>query len=434
MKLQRTVLVLILLLSAVDVVFAQKKTVLFMCIEADLPKGLVDRFNAANPGINLVRTEEDWTRWTADAVSGSASDLARMGVGTDSAWYAKRDLLYDMTAMIRASTVVKSGDIDRAGSAAYQFDGKDFGRGSWYGLAKDYSPVGCITWNREMFKAAGLALLSETRPISYNDELYTLARKLTKRDAAGKVTVWGLEFPTPWIQFLVSDMATAQGLGFYSDESKSVMSSDPKLRDLWKYWTRFPVEDISSNARNPNSGWAGTAFQSDRAAMVQLGYWYGAQLESNRGDSEKYGWAPTPVVRAGAKRVTNTLGATGIVMYAKTRVPREAFRVWEWYMGGACGIERARTGWGIPPLFSLRRHLPGDTAYDRSRKAVALADARYLVVWQASPHVTWAPWNAAWSTHIDALVKGSITSDTFVDLLNADVGAELKAGREELAR
>jgi len=227
-------------------------------------------------------------------------------------------------------------------------------------------------------------------------------------------------------------MATAQGISFYADKEKSVLNNDPKMRDLWKYWTRFPIEDISSNSRNPNSGWAGTAFQSDRSAMVQLGYWYGAQLQSNKGYETKYGWAPTPIVRAGAKRATNTLGATGIVMYSKTKVPKEAFRVWEWYMGGEYGLERARTGWGIPPLLSLRKYLPEDNAYNKSRKAVAFDDAKYFVSWQASPYVIWAPWNTAYGKHIDDLVKGSITADKFVDLMFADVNIDLKAGREEL--
>jgi multiple sugar transport system substrate-binding protein len=432
MRVLKTALVFTLLLLAVVGVFGQKKTVTFMCIEADLPKDFIEKFNAANPDINLVRTEEDWTKWTADAMAGSASDLIRMGTGTDTAYYSKRGLLYDMTAMMKASKIVKMDDIDQLGNSAYQFDGKDFGKGKWYGLSKDYNNVGCITYNKEMFKAAGIPFLKETTPITYYDEFYNLAKKLTKKDSSGKVTVWGTEFLTSWIQFLVSDMATGTGLSFFSDSEKSVMNNDPKMRELWKYWTRFPVEDISANVRNPNSGWAGTAFQSDRVGMVQLGYWYGAQLMSNKGYNEKYGWAVTPITRASAKRAANTLGATGIVMYAKTKVPKEAFRVWEWYMGGEYGLHRAKTGWGIPPLISLRKYLPEDNAYNKSRKLVAFDDAKYFVPWQASPWTTWAPPNSAWSKHIDDLVKGNINADKFIDLFYADINVDLKAGKEEL--
>ena len=116
----------------------------------------------------------------------------------------------------------------------------------------------------------------------------------------------------------------------------------------------------------------------------------------------------------------------------KTKVPKEAFRVWEWYMGGEYGLERARTGWGIPPLLSLRKLLPEDNAYNKSRKAVAFDDAKYFVSWQASPYITDTPFNTAYGKHIDDLVKGTITADKFVDLMFADINVDLKAGREEL--
>ena len=433
MRTAKTALVFALLLLVAVGIFGQKKTVTFMCIEADLPKAFVDKFNAANPDINLVRTEEDWTKWTADAMAGSASDLIRMGFGTDTAYYSKRGLLYDMTDMLKTSKIVRFDDIDKAANGSYRFDGKEFGKGPWYGLVKDFNNIGALTYNREMFKAAGIAPLSQTKPITYYNDLYDLAKKLTQKDSSGKVTVWGYDVYSTWVQFLVTDMATASNLSFYGDAKRSVLNNDPKMRELWKYFPQFPVNDIASNIRNPNSGWEGSAFQSDRIAIAQLGYWFGAQLQTNKGYNEKYAWAPTPILKAGSPRVTNNLGgATGIVMYSKTKVPKEAFRVFEWYMGGDYGLERARTGWGIPPLLSLRKYLPEDNAYNKSRKAIAFDDAKYFKDYQANPYTNWQPFQTAYSKHIDDLVKGSINADAFVDAFYADVNDALKTGREEL--
>jgi multiple sugar transport system substrate-binding protein len=75
-------------------------------------------------------------------------------------------------------------DIDKLGNSSYQFDGKDFGKGSWYGLAKDYNNIGCITYNKDMFKAAGLPMLSQTEPITYYDDLYNLSKKLRSSSGA----------------------------------------------------------------------------------------------------------------------------------------------------------------------------------------------------------------------------------------------------------
>jgi multiple sugar transport system substrate-binding protein len=434
MKHLRNVLLVALLLLVAFSGFAQKKaTVRFLCIEADLPKDFRDKFMAANPDIDLVREEEDWTKWMADAMAGNAADLQRMGNGTDIAYYSARGLLYDMTKLMKSSKVIKMDDIDMGGCSTYLYDGKEFGKGKWYGLPKDYNNIGCITYNKEMFKAAGIAPLSETVPITYMDDLYNLSKKLTKKDSSGKVIVYGYDYNDAWIPYLVSDMATASGLSIYSDPQRSVMNNDPRVREFFKYFARFSKEDIAHNVRNPSpGGWNGPTFQSDRAAMVQLGYWFGAQLLSNPGYETKYGWAPTPILKKGSPRVTDNLGATGVTMYAKTKVAKQAFRVFEWYMGGEYGIERARTGWGIPPLKSLHKLLPEDNAYNKSRKVIALDDAKYFKPWQFSKYVTWTQFPVPWVGNIDELVKGNITVDQFIDKYYAGLNDLLKTAREEV--
>jgi maltose-binding protein MalE len=247
------------------------------------------------------------------------------------------------------------------------------------------------------------------------------------------VTTFGLEFAGNWVQYWASDMAYAADTFFYTDETRSKMNREKKMTDIWKYWTRFPVNDISSNVRNPAAGWTGSMFQSDRVAMVQLGYWFGAQLQENEGYQEKYGWAPTPILEPGADVYTNTLGATGVVIYAKSKYPDRAFRVFEWYMAGEYGIHRAKTGWGIPPLLSLREYLPRDNEYNRSRTEIAFEDAKYFVPWMASSLIRNAPvFGAAWNNNIDALVTGEINADTFVNRYLDDIDEELQVGKEEL--
>ncbi|TVQ41134.1 MAG: extracellular solute-binding protein [Spirochaetaceae bacterium] len=405
-------------------------TIRFMSTEADLPGDFVAEFNRENPDINLVRVEEDWTKWMADAMAGDAPDLSRMGSGTDIAYYVNRGLLYDMTDRLRNSEVVRWDDIDVMGSSTYQYDGQVIGQGSYYGLPKDYNNVGMITYNREMFRAAGLEDLSVTDPITY-EELYEMAKKLTIRDADGNVVIFGYDYAPGWVKHLVSDMANARGISIYNQDG-SAMNEDPEARELWKYWARFQVEDISSNVRNPSPGWTGAAFQADRVAIVQLGYWFGAQLMENENYETKYGWAPTPILAEGYPRVASNLGATGIVMFSGTRHPEKAFRVFEWYMGGSYGIERARTGWGIPPLMSLAPLLPADNEYNRTRKAIAYDDAQFFQPWQASTYITAAMYDHAWTSNIDDLVLGSIDYDTFVDRMYAELNAALRRGREEI--
>jgi multiple sugar transport system substrate-binding protein len=408
-------------------------TLTFMVHEADLPKEFVDKWNAANPNINLVRVEQHFEKWIVEAMAGTASDLRQLGQGTDVPYFARRGLFLDITSQLKKSEVIKWDDIDPLGNSSYMWDGKEMGKGPYYGLTKDYNNIGAITYNVEMFKKAGLPLLSETQPITYQDEMYNLAKKLTVKDSAGNVTIWGYEIAGNWVPFFASDMAYAEGISFYGDKLTSVMNNDPKMRNIWKYWARFMKEDIASNVRNPAAGWTGAAFQSDRVAMVQLGYWFGAQLQENPGYNEKYAWAPTPILRKGSKRYTNTLGATGTVIFAKTKYPDAAFKVFEWYTAGEYGIHRAKTGWGIPAVYSLHQYLPEDNKFNKSRKAIALDDAKYFVPWYASTLIrSESVWAGAWSAGIDDYVQGKISADVLVDRFNAYMNEELKAGKEEL--
>jgi len=441
MKLLKFGLATMLLLICASVLFAggdqESKgpvTVTFMVHEADLPKDFVDSFNADNPMVNLIRVEANWEKWMADAMAGTAADLMQVN-GDQTAYFTHRGLWLDMTDMMDKSEMIQWDDIDPLGNLHYQYDGTVYGKGPWYGLTKDYNNIGAITYNREMFKDAGIADLSTTKRITYQDEFYDLAKKLTQKDSSGNVIIFGTEFAGNWATFWSSDMAYAEGTTFWSDDSASKMNNDSKMRNIWKYWAKFKVDDIASNIRNPASGWTGAMFQSDRVAMVQLGYWFGAQMMSNEGYNEKYGWAPTPILRKGSKPYTNTLGATGTAIYAKTKYPEAAFRVFEWYNAGAYGLERAETGWGIPPLYSLHKYLPKNNKFNKDRLDIALEDAKYFVPFLggltpfANPGTLFV---GAWNAYIDDLVEGKINYDTFVDKFYADLDDTLAAGKEEL--
>ena len=133
-----------------------------------------------------------------------------------------------------------------------------------------------------------------------------------------------------------------------------------------------------------------------------------------------------------AKRVANTLGATGVSIYSKTKHPDPAFRVFEYYIGGEFGLHRAKTGWGIPPLLSFRKYLPEDTEYDRSRKRIALDDAKYFALWQATPYTCGPLTFEDWDNSLKDLVEDFIDQDSFIDRMYESINDYMKRGKEEL--
>jgi multiple sugar transport system substrate-binding protein len=406
-------------------------TVTFMATESGLPAPSIEQFAIDFPHINLVRVERDYTKWMADAMAGTAADLMQIGFGTDVGYYARRGLLYDISDFLKNSDVIKEDDIDLHGSNSYRFDGTEFGKGAWYGLPFDYNNIGAITYNTDMLKDAGYGMLSESDPITY-PEMAKMAEKLTQKDASGATVIWGTTMASNWIKCIVSDMATASGVNLYTDSERVQMNRKSEANELWLYWARYAVNDIAGNVRYPIPGWTGAAFQSDRVAMVQLGYWYGAQLQSVEGYEQKYAWAPTPIIKEGAPRVTNNLGATGVAIYSKSKHPKEAFTVFEWRNAGWEQERRAATGWGIPPVKSLQSLAPTNNDFNKSRLAIMMDDAKYMVPWQASPFVQSTAYEGSWDSYIDDLVTGKIDEATFLDRFYSKLDELMELGKEEL--
>jgi multiple sugar transport system substrate-binding protein len=394
-------------------------TLRIMSPASDFTDEWISAWNSANPDIQLIREEVSQAKWIADHLAGTPADIINVGAGADIPYFAKRGLLLDLTKYFSGSSKI-GPDIDKEGSGAYFFEKK------WYGLPKDYNNVTAITYNKELFTKAGIPFPSQTVPMTYA-EFYALAKKLSQ---PGK-GIFGTEVHGGWSTFIASDMAFMLGKTLHVD-NQSKMNEDPVVRDIWKYFLRLRKDNISSNLTNTLSGWAGSAFQSDNIAMVQLGYWYGASCAAIPGYVDKYGWAPAPVMVKGGTRVTNSLGATGFVISAKTKYPDQAFKVFEWYMADTPGVERAVTGWGIPPLKSLQTKLPYGNAFDKARKDIALEEVKYM----RPPQISWYTTNEVylnnWKEAERAYLSGSVTEDGAIDMFYKSMNEALKLGKEEV--
>jgi multiple sugar transport system substrate-binding protein len=386
---------------------------------SDFTDAWIEAWNSANPDITLVREDQDQTKWIADYIAGSSPDIINLGSGAEIPYFAKRGMLLDLTDYFEASDKL-NGDIDEEGSGAYKFEG------SWYGLPKDYNNVTAITYNKDIFDRAGLAYPSATEPMTY-DEFYDMSAKLSMVDD----TIIGTEVHGSWFLFIASDMAYMLGKTLHNAD-QTMMNNDPAVRDIWKYFLRLRKEGISSNNENPLSGWAGSAFQAGSIGMVQLGYWYGASCAAVEGYEDMYGWAPAPVMEKGGMRVTNSLGATGFIISAQTKYPDQAFKVFEWYMADEPGVERAETGWGIPPLKSLQPLLPVDNEFNRTRKAIALEEVKYMKPPQTSWYARNSVYAGNWAEAQRAYLDDEVTIDGAIDMFFATMNEALALGKEEI--
>ncbi len=82
-------------------------------------------------------------------------------------------------------------------------------------------------WNKDAFKAAGLD--PDKAPKTW-DEMVAFGKKLTKKDAAGHVTQWGIEIPSSGFPYwLFQALTTQNGAILASPDGTKVAYNDPKV-------------------------------------------------------------------------------------------------------------------------------------------------------------------------------------------------------------
>src|SRR5207249_1411240 len=166
----------------------------FPPLQDALSKKWIPEFAAAHPGVRVKVTAIPFAGVVAydakllSALSGGAGpDLWDMGdwhykVFTDNKFVAP----LDPTVFGYASTKEMIDAYVPGTTSIFERDGK------LYGLFSEYNTL-ALFYNLDMFKAAGVAPLPADKPVSWR-MIADIAKKLTQRDSAGKLTQIGYRF------------------------------------------------------------------------------------------------------------------------------------------------------------------------------------------------------------------------------------------------
>jgi sn-glycerol 3-phosphate transport system substrate-binding protein len=123
-----------------------------------------------------------------------------------------------------------------------------------------------LYWNKDAFKAAGLD--PEKGPANWN-EMKEMAKKLTKKDASGAVTQWGVQIPsdgnTSW---LFSGMTTGNGVRMFNEDGNKVMFDDPRVIEAVNNW--YALSNVDGTQPKGLISWGATPtdFMAGKAAMM----------------------------------------------------------------------------------------------------------------------------------------------------------------------
>mgnify|MGYP006136964659 CR=1 FL=1 len=142
--------------------------------------------------------------------------------------------LIDEDAIVPIDNFVKTAD-DKAWLAgfypAFMMNSRTGGK-TW-GVPFQRSTV-VMYYNKDLFKEAGL---DPNKPPQTWAELKTAATKLTKKDASGKVTQWGVQIPSSGFPYwLFQTLTTTNGAILANEAGTKVKFDDPKVVEALQYW------------------------------------------------------------------------------------------------------------------------------------------------------------------------------------------------------
>ena len=207
--------------------------------------------------------------------------------------------------------------------------------GQTWGIPFQRSTI-LLYWNKKLFKEAGL---DPNRPPANWREMASYAQKLTRRDASGTTTQWGVQIPSSGFPYwLFQGLVTANGAALMNAAGTKTFFDSPAVVEALQYWV-----DLSQVQKVHPPGiveWGTTPgdFIDGKAAMIWTTSGNLGNLRENAGFD--FGVSALP---ASTQRGSPT-GGGNFYIFKKSPPAQQkaAFRFIQWM------VAPARTAqWGI---------------------------------------------------------------------------------------
>jgi sn-glycerol 3-phosphate transport system substrate-binding protein len=194
--------------------------------------GLAADFEKENPGIRVrpiySGTYQDTITKALTAVKSGEPPVTSILLSTD--MYT----LIDEDAVVPFDDFIKTPE-DQAWLRSFYpafMENSQTGGKTW-GIPFQRSTI-VLYWNREMFREAGL---DPNRPPANWNEQIEYAQKLTKRDASGKVTQWGIQIPSSGFPYwLFQALAIQAGSNLMNAAGTETYYDRPEVIAALQYW------------------------------------------------------------------------------------------------------------------------------------------------------------------------------------------------------
>ena len=194
--------------------------------------GYADVFNAAHPGTKVLPIYAGTYQETL--VKALTAQKAGKAPATSVLLSTDMFTLIDEDAIVPIDDFVKT-DADRAWLKSFYpaFMANSQTGGKTWGIPFQRSTV-VMYWNKELFKEAGLD--PNKAPTTWA-ELKDAATKLTKKDASGKTTQYGIQIPSSGFPYwLFQTLTTPNDAILANAAGTQVKFDDPKVIEALQFW------------------------------------------------------------------------------------------------------------------------------------------------------------------------------------------------------
>ena len=409
---------------------AKAGTVTIMASPGEITAKQQADFEASHPHLKLSLINSDPTRANAMLAAGNPPDLIENSGIDVTPYYAARGIATNLDPYFAQSTVIKASDILPINDV-WKWDGATQGKGSRYGMTKDWSQDSMWWYDTEAWSAAGLTEPDPNKPITYG-ELLDAGRKLTKT-SNGKTTQYGLYTLLPAMD-IIEAMAATNGGRVLQPGLATVDFSSPEVTAVLKWFLDATKANVSYSPTNPSPDWDGPEYFAGKQASVQQGYWFNGFLQQTAPklqSTTKFAAAPM----LGSKRVSPSFGAVGYWIPTKAANPGGAFEFIEWYCAGAGAKVRAESGSGLPSIKSYLSLLPSNNKFTEQSLAVQKAELDFQQVLPlASPYALASAMNAVVTPAFAAAATAGDSAGKLADTLTTAVNAVLANGKVQLGK
>ncbi len=344
--------------------------------EIDIITNSISDWQAKHPEIKIIFEHTPYGGYDSKILTRIAGGAAPDIIATEVDYFvtfASKNVLEDLTPFADQDQEFSRADYFSSILNRFQVQGK------LLAIPRDIAPFACVYYNKGLFDKEGMAYPSDDWKW---EDLLRMARQLTKRDASGRVTQYGIygEF---WQNFvygnggalvdnvenptrtLIDDPRTMQGIQFYSD-----------LVNLYQ------VMPTPVALTNLGMG-VDLMFSSGRLAMYFSGIW---ETPGLRNYDFKWDVAMFPKNAEGMRAFGS--GGSGYAILKSSKHKKAAWEVVKALTGAKGQAELARRGLAQPSR--------SEVAKSESFAKNADAPANKKMLNEAVEHIVFSPFHPRW--------------------------------------